>query len=381
MNIVWLSKITMDTFHKTSRIKMSEALIKRGHTVRLCMVKKFGEKNFASDYITQFPTIDLPILSGIFYGLLVFFYFPFFLSKKNIDIIIIDCTKIPLLFVVPLKILNIPLILDIRTLPTEKEASFIFKLSIRLSKYIVDGITTITPDLNTILREEYDLKFENVGIWSSGVSVEDFDDADIKRPVERLFSDKKFTLLYHGGIYPKRGIGNLIQSINRLDEDIKDDIQLILLGSCPEDIKNKLFDLIETEGVSDQVVILPPVSYDKIPQYIAAADVGVIPLPPEIIYWWVSAPLKTLEYLATGRPVLVTDIPFHRKIFKKGDCGALLETGSPDDLATGIATLYKKRNSLKDMGSFGKKIVSKYYTWDYMAQEFDYFLKPFVKEY
>lgn len=378
MKIVWISKITMDTIHKTSRLKMSEALIKRGHNVTLCMVKKFGEKNFAPDYIIRFPTIHFPILSGIFYGLIVFFYFPIFLSKKKIDIIIIDCTQVWLPFIIPLKILNIPLILDIRTLPIGKEKSFLFKASIYLSRYIVDGITTITPELNTILKDVYNLKNKKVGIWSSGVSIEDFKKPDKKIPIRIKSTDHKFTLIYHGGIHPKRGIGNLIKAISGLDPDLKNKIRLLLIGKCTNKINDDLSKLSEKEGVKKQVTILPPVEYSKIPQYIETADVGIFCLPPENIWWKVSAPLKTLEYLAAGKPIIATSIPFHCKIFDKGNCGVLLDSGAPKVIAEGISYMYEHRKELKKMGREGRNIVEKFYTWNSIAQEFESFLKTFL---
>jgi len=63
MNIAWISKIEWNMPHKTSRLKMSEALIKRGNKVTLYMVKKFGEKGFVSDNVICIPTIHIPILS------------------------------------------------------------------------------------------------------------------------------------------------------------------------------------------------------------------------------------------------------------------------------------------------------------------------------
>ena len=121
MNIVWISKIRWDMPHKTSRLKMSEALIRRGHNVTLYMVKKIGDRTFNSDNIVCIPTIPFPTLSGIFYGLIVFFYFPILLSRKKLDVIIIDFTKVWLPFLIPLRILNIPLINDIRTLPIDRD--------------------------------------------------------------------------------------------------------------------------------------------------------------------------------------------------------------------------------------------------------------------
>ena len=121
MNIAWISKIEWNMPHKTSRLKLSEALIKRGHNVTLYMVKKLGENITNKNCIVGLPTIHFPILSGFFYGLTIFFYFPILLSRKKVDIIIIDGTKIWLPFTIPLKILNIPIILDIRTLPIDRD--------------------------------------------------------------------------------------------------------------------------------------------------------------------------------------------------------------------------------------------------------------------
>ncbi len=384
MNIVWISKITMDTIHKTSRLKMSDALRKRGHNVTLCMIKKFGEEVFSSDEVIYIPTINFPILSGFFYGLIVFFYFPIFLSRKNVDVIIIDCTKVWLPFVMPLKILNIPLILDIRTLPVERDDPFfskvsiylsryIFKVSIYLSRYVVDGITTITPELKTILKDVYNLKNKKVGIWSSGASIEDFNKSDKKNIIRIKSTNHKFTLIYHGGYGPTRGIENLIKAVSELDSSIKNKIRLLIIG-MPTNKINDLSKLSEKEGVKEQVNIFPSVEYSKIAQYLRMADVGIFCLSLEYIWWRVSAPLKTLEYLAAEKPIIVTNIPFHRRIFDKGNCGILLESNAPKFIAEGICYMYKNRKHLKKIGREGRKIVEKFYTWDCMAQKFEDFL-------
>ncbi|MFW6129972.1 MAG: glycosyltransferase family 4 protein [Atribacterota bacterium] len=376
MNIVWISKISMDMPHKTSRLKMSEALRRRGHNVTLYMVKKFGEKNFTSPNIVLIPTINLPILSGLFFGLIVFFGFPVVLSRKKIDVIIIDCTKVWLPFVVPLKMLNMPIILDIRTLPIDSEKSFFFSVSLYLSRFIVNGVTTITPELNKILRDVYNLKNKEVGVWSSGVSIEDFNKIDINQHTVREVRNGGFTLIYHGDYSPTRGIEDLIKAIGKLNPPLKDKVRLLIIGMPTNKIKD-LLKLSEEEGVKEQVKILPKIEYNKITQYLKISDVGVVPLPPENRWWQVSAPLKTLECLAAGKPVIATKIPFHRKIFEKGNCGILIESSKPEVIAKAITFLYKNQEELKEMGIEGRKIVEKFYTWDCMAQEVEEFLKTF----
>jgi glycosyltransferase involved in cell wall biosynthesis len=374
MHIAWISKIEWNMPHKTSRLKLSEALIKRGHNVTLYMVKKFGEKSFNTNYCVNIPTIHFPILSGFFYGLTVFFYFPILLNRKKVDIIIIDGTKIWLPFIIPLKILNIPIILDIRTLPIDRDKSFFFNVTMYLSRYIVDGITTITPELKNIIKDRYNLRNIKIGIWSSGVSVNDFKNVDL---INQNFGEKKFTLIYHGDYSPTRGIENLINAISQIDPLLKNKIKLMIIGMPQSKIKD-LSKLAENIGVKDQIDLLPKIEYKKIAQYINIADVGVIPLPPENRWWQVSAPLKTLEYLAAGKPIIATNIPFHVNIFKKGNYGILLESGSPEIIAKGITDLYKNKNDLKKIGEEGRKIVEKFYSWDVMAREVENFLNTVI---
>jgi glycosyltransferase involved in cell wall biosynthesis len=117
------------------------------------------------------------------------------------------------------------------------------------------------------------------------------------------------------------------------------------------------------------------VEYERIPEYIYLADVGVIPLPPDNIWWQSSAPLKTLEYLAMAKPIITTNIPFHQRIFEQGECGILLKESSPKIFANAITELYKNEKKRKRMGEKGKEIVEKYYTWDRKAMEVEKFLK------
>jgi len=380
MNIAWISKIESDMPHKTSRLKMSEALIKRGHNLTLYMVKNFGVKNFRSDNVVYVPTIHFPILSGIFYGLIIFFYFPILLRRKKIDLIIIDSTKVSLPFVISLRILNIPLVLDIRTLPIDKDKSFFFKLNIYLSRYVIDGITTITPELNTTLRDAYNLKNKKVGIWSSGVSITDFNKSEENNDIKFNLKDHKFTLVHHGDYSPTRGIENLIRAITELDSAIKNKIRLLIIG-IPNNKTKDILKLSDKEGVKEQVNILPKVNYSKIAQYLKIADVGIIPLPPENRWWHVSAPLKTLEYLAAGKPIIATNIPFHQKIFEKGNCGILIESSNPKVIANAITFLYKNQKESIKRGSEGREIVEKFYTWDIMAQKLEEFLKNIQAEF
>jgi teichuronic acid biosynthesis glycosyltransferase TuaH len=110
-----------------------------------------------------------------------------------------------------------------------------------------------------------------------------------------------------------RPIAGLIGQLNdRLDMRILEAIadegdSLLLVGPRYEesaDTTRRLDSLISRDNV--QWVGRQP--FDRIPEYLAAIDVGITPYADNA-FNRASFPLKTLEYLAAGRPVVSTDLP------------------------------------------------------------------------
>lgn len=378
MKIFWVTKITDRDTYKSTQIGLSEALRNRGHDVKLILAKNFFEKKNIKTNNIYLPTIECPILSVIVFGMLIFWYLPFLVKKEKVDIIIVDGDSIFSPFLLILKLNNVPIIWDTRSLPIDTEHSIVFDISFYFSKYMVDGYTTISIELNEKLNNRYRLDDKKIGIWSSGVSQEIF----LKKSNDEIDKSNKdsnlFVLLYHGTYSPTRGIENLIRSIFEIDPNIREKIKLLIVG-IPTKKRADLLQLCKELKVEKYVEIINPVPTDKIPSYIQTAHIGVIPLPPNNEWWRVSVPLKTLEYLAMSKPILATNIPFHQKLFSMCECGVLVNSNNPKVLANGITTLYQKREKLAEMGKYGKEVVEKYYTWDRQAIELEKFLQTFIK--
>jgi glycosyltransferase involved in cell wall biosynthesis len=76
-----------------------------------------------------------------------------------------------------------------------------------------------------------------------------------------------------------------------------------------------------------------------------------------------------------GKPIIATSIPFHQRLFKKGECGILIDSDSPKALSDAITYMYKNKDRLDKMGRIGKEIVKSCYTWDSIACDVEKFLK------
>jgi len=375
MKILFITSITIEDLYKTSRLELSEGLKRRGHEVKLVMGKYRVRNELNDEGIFYLPMIGFGKLSTIVFGMFLFFYLPLLLSKQKADVIMIDGNAVWLPFLLTLKLFRTPLILDIRSVPVDKKKSMLFDITICLSNYLVNALTTITPELREVLRDRYRLERKKIGIWSSGVSIEKFSEKlTMNKNIASLRRFNEFILMYHGSYSPTRGIENLINSITKLEKSIRKKVRLLIIGISLQK-KEDLLRLCEEMGVKEQVEFIPPVDYEEIHSYIALSDVGIIPLPPDNEWWRVSAPLKTLEYLAMEKPVIATSIPFHKRIFNRGECGVLLNANSPKALANAITYLCSNREKLDRMGKKGREIVENYYTWDDRALEIETFIK------
>jgi len=58
MNILWITKLTDATCHKTSEFELSEELRKKGHDVTIIMAKKIGQNISDNNKNIYLPTLD-----------------------------------------------------------------------------------------------------------------------------------------------------------------------------------------------------------------------------------------------------------------------------------------------------------------------------------
>lgn len=85
-------------------------------------------------------------------------------------------------------------------------------------------------------------------------------------------------------------------------------VSLLLVGRCqPTFDMTKLATLLELPNVQ----WVGAKDFEELPSYLRVIDVGLTPYG-QSDFNIASFPLKTLEYLAAGRPVVATDLPAHR---------------------------------------------------------------------
>jgi len=372
LKIVWFSKTFIDINLDTATyIEMCKELANLGN--RIVLVTSYQEHKNEVIINENFTHLLIrnkmkPLMNSIIY-LKVIIKLPLILKNFQPDIITLEWPiwyiSIPLLILKRLSVRKFKLCMDIRTEPVSARGiqlfvnSLNYKLSLFLGRYLFDGLTVISPYLKKKLMKKYNIASEKIGVWSSGVDIHHF-----SNKFNRV-DQNKFVVLYHGVIAVGRGIENVLLSLKYVIPVVPN-IHLILVGK--NDISKVLNEIILKDNIKDYVTIRERVEYSQIPEILANCDVGIIPLP-DIEWWRPSSPLKLMEYLSMGKPVILTDIIAHRNVIGNCKCGFFAGKGQPEDFAEQIIRTYRMKDCLKRIGEEGRLIVENNFTWSRQAKE------------
>jgi glycosyltransferase involved in cell wall biosynthesis len=133
-------------------------------------------------------------------------------------------------------------------------------------------------------------------------------------------------ILYHGGFTPHRGIEELAEAMLRPGLE---SAHLALLGFGG--MRRELQDLVAEPRFNGRLHLLDAVPPGELLDWVAGADVDVIPLQHSTLNHWLCTPNKLWESLAAGVPVVVSDFPAMRPIVLDDPSGALGTVCDPAD--------------------------------------------------
>lgn len=262
-------------------------------------------------------------------------------------------------------------ILDIRSVPVDLTGingtvkNRLFKISVAVAFRYFAGITIITEELKKQIVRQTAHRVKKIGIWSSGFNQELFDPQKVTCNMRHVLGlNSKFILFYHGSLSSYRGIQTLILSVD-IVRKYAPNIMLILLGNgqgVPEFNR-----LVRKHRLEEFVKIYPRVPYSEVPNWIAMADLPVIPLP-ENDWWNVSSPLKLMEYMAMAKPIALTGILAHRNVVYHEPFVFYFKPGDIHGLAQAIGKAIASSN-LKTLGKLARVFALENYTWDKQAHK------------
>lgn len=374
MKIIYITnnRIPTEKAHGFQVMKMCEAFMNAGAQVELWIPKRFNaikESPFnyynirEIFYIKKIPVLDLiPFyrLFGTFANFVESFSFAVFSYFKlpiGEDYLIFSRDQFILWF---LSFTNKKFVYEIHSFPGKP---ILYK---RIWKH-AHKIITITAALKAKIVEQ-GININKIIVVHDAVDLYAFNSVTMTKEelkIELGLPKDDFLIGYVGKFKTlgmEKGIATMIEALPLLSKDAK----MVFVGGEESEIK-------EYKSFANRFNVLPQClffnyqPYPRLIRYTKAMDVLVIPFPNKSHYAFYASPLKLFEYMASGRPIISSDLPALREVLN--DKNALFF--KPENAAD-LARSIKMLKSSKMLGlHLSQQALSdvKEYTWDKRSQK------------
>lgn len=170
---------------------------------------------------------------------------------------------------------------------------------------------------------------------------------------------RPFTMGFLGTLKPWHGLDALVDAfaaMRRIDSTAR----LLVVGDGPE--RSSLTADLERRGLRDAATITGAVRPEDVARHLAAMDVALAPYPANGDAYF--SPLKVVEYLAAGVPVVASRTGQLPELVRHGETGLLVAPGDARAMAAACNRLRLDRSLALAMAREGRREALASRTWD-----------------
>lgn len=187
---------------------------------------------------------------------------------------------------------------------------------------------------------------------------------------ERLgLPQDRHLLLFAGRIEPLKAVDSIIEAlavIKRQQPALLQTTQLAIIGGDPDDQTDRdimaLQQLVREHGLEDKVVFLSAKSQRELARWYAAATTVIMPSEYE------SFGMVALEAMATGTPVIASEVGGLAYLVKDDETGYLVPSRAPEKLAERITSVLQNPAQRDEMGRRAA-MLARGYAWAAVADD------------
>jgi glycosyltransferase involved in cell wall biosynthesis len=197
----------------------------------------------------------------------------------------------------------------------------------------VDAVVAISAALRSEVVGRGGISGDRVWVEHDGVDLDALsgsgrDREDARREIG-LDTGSGPVVGYTGRAIAGKGVDVLVAAAPRLESI---DARVVVVG--------KVYEEEYGERAPSSVTFtgfLPP---SRVAPYLAASDVLVLPTTADLPYASYTSPLKLFEYMASGRPIVASDLPVLREVLRHEENALLFPPGDAEALAAAVERLW-----------------------------------------
>jgi glycosyltransferase involved in cell wall biosynthesis len=230
-----------------------------------------------------------------------------------------------------------------------------------------DGYVTITAGLKAELERRFGAR-TNVAVVPDGARLSG---GSVERPAPASqpptsMQSAAFTIGYAGHLYPWKGVDLIVEAVAALP-----DARALIVGGHPQES-----DLARVQAFATQLDCAPRVTFTgfvaplEVASRLRQADVLVLPNPASAVSNAYTSPLKLFEYMASGRPIVASDLQSIREVLMHERNALLVAPGDPQALTAAIRRLMEDRTLGTRLASQALEDAREY-TWEKRAERLE----------
>jgi glycosyltransferase involved in cell wall biosynthesis len=302
------------------------------------------------------------------FALVMQFYLAWKVYARNRFRALLACNPPDTIFLIALafKPLGVRFVFDHHDLcPELYEAKFKRRGPIYEMLCLLERLTFRTADMSIATNESYrdiaiargKMKPDRVLVVQTCAALTDVTGT---QEILELKRGKPHMVLYVGMMEPQDGVSLLIEAIEYIvKKTCREDTRFILIGSGSE--LPKLKTLAVRLGVDNFIEFTGLLPHKQVCLYLCVADVCVAPDPLNPLNDK-STMIKTLEYMAFSKPIVLFDLKEGRRAVGEGALYA--RPDDPIDFANQIEKLLDSESLRRKLGEFGGKRTEEGLNWE-----------------
>ncbi len=229
-----------------------------------------------------------------------------------------------------------------------------------------DAVITLSQTLkNDLIQRAIDP--HKIWIVPNGVDLEQFPllpkDTSL---ASSLGIAEEIVLGYIGSLSHYEGLELLLESFQDILEHCPN-TKLLIIGSGP--MESRLHELRNNLQLQEQIILPGRIPQDEVAQYSTLIDIMVLPRLPSRVCNLVS-PLKPVEAMATGKALLMSDLPVLQELSGSGTYARHFAAGCTESLTFEAIHLIKDAHLRNELGSSAKDHIRKHLSWAKVCQTY-----------
>ncbi len=227
-----------------------------------------------------------------------------------------------------------------------------------------DKVVVVTEEARDYYVEKIPVAPEKFFVVPNTIREDFYTDYRQEASILSRYKDN-FTLLYVGDTGYRRGLNTIIGALDYLVPAI-DNLKVVIVGDSTYDPTLK--HLVAEKGYESYVDLMGWQNFELFQSYILAADIGLCPIHRNIHHDTTFAN-KLFQYMAFGKPIVVSDCPSQANLVRKFNCGLVHEAQDGKGLADQILQLYSDKSLYAQLSKNASEATKNELNWKVLSQQ------------